>query len=88
MTSINPIDARVGGKIRLRRIQLGMQLASLAAKLNISETRLQRFEAGRERIDARLLQTACEALKARPKYFFEKPIAVEQLEKAAFSDEI
>jgi transcriptional regulator with XRE-family HTH domain len=75
MQTVNPIDMIVGGNVRLRRIQLGLEIASLAATLGITADRLQTMEAGRERVGASHLFEICRALKVAPGFFFEGPIA-------------
>jgi transcriptional regulator with XRE-family HTH domain len=75
MQTVNPIDMFVGGRVRLRRIQLGLEFTSLAAKVEISQTRLRAIEAGRERIGASLLVEICRELREPPGFFFEGPVA-------------
>ena len=75
MQNVNPIDMIVGGNVRLRRIQLGLEIAALAETLGINDTRLQAMEAGRERVGASLLVEICGALKVAPGFFFEGPVA-------------
>jgi transcriptional regulator with XRE-family HTH domain len=74
MQTVNPIDVIVGGRVRLRRIQLGLEIALLAAMLGIPDAQLQTMEAGRERIGAALLFEICRALKVVPGFFFEGPV--------------
>jgi transcriptional regulator with XRE-family HTH domain len=74
MHKVNLIDRLVGGRVRLRRIQLGHEMTSLAAASGISEMRLQTMEAGRERIGATLLVEICRVLKVDPGFFFEGPV--------------
>ena len=73
MAQLNKIDMLIGGRVRLRRIRLGMERATLAASLNISIARLQAFEAGRERIGAQFLVDFARALGVPPAYFFQTP---------------
>lgn len=73
MAQLNKIDMLIGGRVRLRRIQLGMERTTLAASANISIPRLQAFEAGRERIGAQFLADFASALGVPPAYFFQTP---------------
>jgi transcriptional regulator with XRE-family HTH domain len=70
MAHLNKADRRIGRRIRLRRIQLGIESKSLAASAKITEARLQAFEAGRESIGAELLAEIAGALGASSAYFF------------------
>jgi transcriptional regulator with XRE-family HTH domain len=74
MAKFNKIDVLVGGRVRLRRIQLGIEPASLALTAKIEESRLQAFEAGRERIGAKFLVVFAHALEVPPAFFFQNPI--------------
>jgi transcriptional regulator with XRE-family HTH domain len=62
MHPVNRIDRFVGGQVRLRRIQLGMERGELAAALNLSEPALRDYEAGRARILAPLVFRICRQL--------------------------
>ena len=82
MAQLNKVDMLIGGRVRLRRIQLGIALASLAANVRIPEGRLQAFEAGRERIGAQLLVEIARALGVPSAYFFQAPILEDPAEVA------
>lgn len=77
MAQLSKVNQLVGGRVRLRRIQLKIGLASLAASVKIPETQLKAFEAGRERISAKLLVELARALGVRPAYFFQNPVLKE-----------
>jgi transcriptional regulator with XRE-family HTH domain len=64
------VDTLIGRKIRLRRIQLGIDVKSLAASVKITEAQLQAFEAGQDSIGAELLAEIAAALDASSAYFF------------------
>ena len=48
----NPIDAHVGGRVRLRRMLLGMSQEKLAEKLGLTFQQVQKYEKGINRIGA------------------------------------
>src|ERR1043166_6701168 len=53
----HPIDVYVGGRMRLRRIQLGLSQGALASKIGVSFQAVQKYESGDIRISASRLQT-------------------------------
>jgi transcriptional regulator with XRE-family HTH domain len=73
MAQLRNMDSIIGRRIRLRKIQLGIEAKSLAASVNITVARLQAFEAGRETIDAALLAEIAGALGVSSAYFFSAP---------------
>ena len=44
----HPIDIYVGGRMRLRRIQLGLSQGALASKIGVSFQAVQKYESGRQ----------------------------------------
>jgi transcriptional regulator with XRE-family HTH domain len=48
----HPIDVYVGGRMRLRRIQLGLSQGALASKIGVSFQAVQKYESGDIRISA------------------------------------
>jgi transcriptional regulator with XRE-family HTH domain len=67
----HPIDAYVGGRIRLRRVQLGMSQTALAERIGVSFQAVQKYESGDIRISASRLYEAAQVLQTPPAYFFE-----------------
>jgi transcriptional regulator with XRE-family HTH domain len=67
----NPIDVYVGGRMRLRRIQLGMSQGALAAKIGVSFQAVQKYESGDIRISASRLYDVAQVLQVTPGFFFE-----------------
>jgi len=67
----HPIDRYVGGRIRLRRAQLGLSQSTLAARIGVSFQAVQKYETGAIRISASRLYEASRALKVSPGFFFE-----------------
>lgn len=67
----HPIDRYVGGRIRLRRAQLGLSQSALAVRIGVSFQAVQKYETGAIRISASRLYEASRALKSSPGFFFE-----------------
>lgn len=67
----NPIDVYVGGRMRLRRIQLGMSQGALASRIGVSFQAVQKYESGDIRISASRLYDVAQVLEVAPAFFFE-----------------
>jgi transcriptional regulator with XRE-family HTH domain len=67
----HPIDTYVGGRMRLRRIQLGLSQGALASKIGVSFQAVQKYESGDIRISASRLYDVAQALTVAPGFFFE-----------------
>lgn len=67
----NPIDVYVGGRMRLRRIQLGLSQGALAGKIGVSFQAVQKYESGDIRISASRLYDVAQVLEVSPGFFFE-----------------
>lgn len=81
----NPIDQHVGGRVRLRRMMLGMSQEKLGNALGVTFQQVQKYEKGTNRIGASRLQEISKLLDAPPSYFFEgAPSALGA--KAGFED--
>ena len=65
------VDRHVGGRIRERRLELGLTQQDLAALLQISYQQVQKYETGSNRVSAGKLYAMAQALDVRPGYFFE-----------------
>jgi transcriptional regulator with XRE-family HTH domain len=68
---IHPIDIYVGGRMRLRRIQLGLSQGALASKIGVSFQAVQKYESGDIRISASRLYDVAQAMEVSPAFFFE-----------------
>jgi transcriptional regulator with XRE-family HTH domain len=64
------IDRQVGMRVLRARLFRGITQEELACALRISLLRLQKYESGFERIDARRLLTICEVLQVQASFFF------------------
>lgn len=79
----NPIDAHVGGRVRLRRMLLGMSQERLAEKLGLTFQQVQKYEKGINRIGASRLYELAHLLNVGVEFFYEDaPVADNQLGRA------
>lgn len=67
----NPIDAHVGGRVRLRRMLLGMSQEKLAEKLGLTFQQVQKYEKGINRIGASRLYELSQLLGVGVDFFYE-----------------
>lgn len=67
----NPIDAHVGGRIRLRRNMLNMSQEKLGERLGITFQQIQKYEKGTNRVGASRLQAIANILGVPVAFFFE-----------------
>lgn len=67
----NPIDAYVGGQVKLRRAVVGMSQTELAKRLGITFQQVQKYEKGANRIGASRLYLISEILNVTVQSFFE-----------------
>jgi transcriptional regulator with XRE-family HTH domain len=67
----NPIDAHVGGRMRMRRMMLGMSQATLGERLGLTFQQVQKYEKGINRMGASRLQHAGDILGVAVPFFFE-----------------
>ncbi len=79
----NPIDAHVGGRVRLRRMLLGMSQERLAEKLGLTFQQVQKYEKGINRIGASRLYELAQLLNVGVEFFYEDaPVADNRLGRA------
>jgi transcriptional regulator with XRE-family HTH domain len=67
----NPIDQHVGGRVRMRRMMLGMSQSTLGEKLSVTFQQVQKYEKGSNRIGASRLQLISDVLEAPISFFFD-----------------
>jgi transcriptional regulator with XRE-family HTH domain len=67
----NPIDIHVGGRVRFRRMMLGMSQERLGEQLGITFQQIQKYEKGTNRIGASRLQNIASVLSVPIAFFFE-----------------
>lgn len=68
---IDPVDQRVGSRIRQKRRQMGLSQAFVAERLGLTFQQVQKYEVGANRISASKLFQVAEVLKTPVSWFFE-----------------
>jgi transcriptional regulator with XRE-family HTH domain len=67
----NPIDVHVGGRVRMRRIEVDMSQQVLGGHIGLTFQQIQKYEKGMNRIGASRLQQIGRVLEVPASYFFE-----------------
>jgi transcriptional regulator with XRE-family HTH domain len=67
----NPIDVHVGGRVRMRRIEIKMAQQVLGDHIGLTFQQVQKYEKGTNRIGASRLQQIGKTLEVPASYFFE-----------------
>lgn len=70
--SPNPIDVHVGGRVRLRRMLVGMSQEKLAEQLGITFQQVQKYEKGMNRIGASRLYETARILSVPVSFFYDE----------------
>ena len=73
----NPIDVHVGGRVRFRRMLLGMSQEKLGEKLGLTFQQVQKYEKGINRIGASRLFDLAQVLGVSVQFFYEEAPAPE-----------
>jgi transcriptional regulator with XRE-family HTH domain len=63
-------DENIGKQLKLRRLQLGLSQESLGLALGLTFEQVQKYETGRDHIEAATLQQIAEILKVPIRFFF------------------
>lgn len=79
----NPVDQYVGGRVRARRLALGMSQEKLADVLHLTFQQVQKYEKGTNRISSSRLMQIAAALKVPVTFFFEGGPDQRKLAKSA-----
>lgn len=80
----NPIDIHVGGRVRFRRMLLGMSQEKLGEALGLTFQQVQKYEKGVNRIGASRLYDLSQVLQVPIQFFYEEaPISLEQTASGA-----
>ena len=82
----DPVDVHVGARLRLRRLQVGMNQGALAKAIRVTFQQVQKYERGANRLSASRLYAACGVLRVKPGYFFEELTAQETEDESAGDD--
>jgi transcriptional regulator with XRE-family HTH domain len=75
----NPVDKHVGGRVRMRRMMLGMSQEKLGDALHLTFQQVQKYEKGTNRIGASRLQHISHILQVPVAFFFEGAPAPENM---------
>lgn len=67
----NPIDVHVGGRVRFRRMMLGVSQEKLGEKLGLTFQQIQKYEKGANRIGASRLYRIAQVLGVSVDFFFQ-----------------
>ena len=67
----DPVDAHVGGQVKMRRGLVGMSQTELGSQLGITFQQVQKYEKGINRIGASRLYHISESLGVPVQYFFD-----------------
>jgi transcriptional regulator with XRE-family HTH domain len=75
----NPVDIHVGGRVRFRRMLLGMSQEKLGERLGLTFQQVQKYEKGINRIGASRLYDLSQVLGVPVQFFYdEAPVQYEQ----------
>src|SRR6059058_5721949 len=66
----DPVDIHVGGRIRTRRLLIGMNQETLARALGLTFQQVQKYEGGANRVSASRLSQIAEILSVPISHFF------------------
>ena len=67
----NPLDAHVGGRVRLRRMLLGISQEKLGERLGLTFQQIQKYEKGVNRIGASRLFDLAKVLSVPVQFFYD-----------------
>ena len=74
MPTASIIDRVIGSRLRAERISRQLAAATFAQNIGVTPERLEAFETGLTRIDARTMVAICARLTVSARYLFEPPI--------------
>jgi transcriptional regulator with XRE-family HTH domain len=76
----DPTDERVGSRVRMGRLMLGMTQQELGAALGLTVQQVEDYEGGTAHIGASRLMHVAQVLKVTPTFFFEnnEPTAIDR----------
>lgn len=82
----NPIDKHVGGRVRMRRMLMGMSQERLGEALGLTFQQVQKYEKGTNRISASRLQQISKVLGVPVEFFFDGSPGSESTAGNGFAD--
>src|SRR4051795_11923212 len=86
METPNPIDVRVGARLRLRRNMLGLSQEKLGEAIGLTFQQVQKYERGANRIGASRLHELSRVLDVPVSFFFDDTDPVRAPMMEGFSD--
>ena len=72
----DPVDIQLGGKVRSRRLLMGLSQEGLAKLIGLTFQQVQKYERGTNRISVSRLVDICSALKVPMNYFINEGISL------------
>ncbi len=79
----NPIDRHVGGRVRMRRMMIGISQEKLGNELKLTFQQVQKYEKGANRIGASRLAHIASILNVPISFFYEGAPGVQATSKGA-----
>lgn len=67
----NPIDTHIGGRVKSRRLMLGLSQENLAKSIGLTFQQVQKYERGTNRISVSRLVDISRALRVSVEYFLD-----------------
>src|ERR671927_173554 len=86
MDTPNPIDVRVGARLRLRRNMLGLSQEKLGEAIGLTFQQVQKYERGANRIGASRLYELSRVLDVPVSFFFDDTDPVRALAMGGFAE--
>ena len=84
---IDPVDAFIGQRVRIRRTQLGLSQSQVGDQIGVTFQQIQKFERAHNRITAKRLKQLSHVLNVELDYFFDG-IVVDAQNLAIGADQI
>jgi transcriptional regulator with XRE-family HTH domain len=84
---IDPIDLRIGKRMKFRRNFMGLTQETLAREIGVSFQQIQKYESGQNKISASKLYHLSLALKSPVSFFFEDETQASSAGMAGMSDQ-
>ena len=69
---LNDMDRQIGNRLRRRRSALGISMNKLGGAVGMSYQQIQKYECGKNKIDASLLWEVARQLQVPISYFFDE----------------
>lgn len=83
----DPVDIHVGGRLRMRRMLVGMSQEKLGESLGLTFQQVQKYEKGTNRIGASRLYKISQILSVPVNFFFESiPVSENSESQFGFSE--